>query len=194
MRHWFARSLAVLAIALTGASPVPEEESRVVFVPWKMLRPGAPAPSAPLMLFWIPGSREELRRSGLLTSEELARYATQCVAMVVVRPDDFRTIEALGADPKRAAAILADENGVVLARLESEAGPLPVEEVVRLVRDALDTRGAAADASLDAAKEKAASGETDAAIAMYRKVWEQRCMCPRQGKDAQRALKKLAKR
>lgn len=194
MRQWFARSLAVLAIALTGAAPVPDEEIRVVFVPWKMLRPGTPAPHAPLMLFWIPGSRDELRRSELLTSEELARYATQCVAMVVVRPDDFATIESLSVDPRRATAILADGNGAVLARLETEEGPLPAAEVVALVRDALDARSAAADASLDAAKEKAASGETDAAMAMYRKVWEQRCMCPRQARDAQRALKKLAKR
>lgn len=194
MRHRFAWCLALLALASTGAAPGPEEESRVVFVPWKMMRPGTPLPTSPLMLFWIPGSREELRRSELLTNEDLAHYATRCVAMLVVRPDDFALIDALAVDPRHATAILADGNGVVIERLEADEGPLPAAEVVRLVRDALDARSNAADALLDAAKEKAASGETDAALAIYRKVWEQRCVCPRQAKDAQRAMKKLGRR
>lgn len=194
MRQWFARSIAVFAIALTGAGPAPEERSHVVFVPWKVLRPGTPPPRAPLMLFWIPASRQELRRSELLTSEELARFATQCVAMVVVQPDDHVMIESLQVDGRFPLVLLADADGAVLARLESESGDLPVAEVEAMVRAALDSRGALADAVLDAAKEKAASGETEAAILLYRNVWDQRCTCPRQGKDAQRALKKLRTR
>jgi hypothetical protein len=194
MRQWFARSLAVLAVALTGARPVPEGSAALTFVPWKVVRPGTPPVSAPLMLFWVPASREELRRSPLLTSEPLARYAAQCVAMLVIRPDDYAMAETLDVKGKLPAAILADGDGRVLVRLETDSGELPPEEVEEMVGDVLDSRGEAADALLDAAKEKAASGETEAAVAIYRKVWEQRCTCPRQARDARRALKKLGRR
>lgn len=194
MRQWFARSLAVLAVALTGARPVPEGSAPLTFVPWKVVRPGTAPVSAPLMLFWVPASREELRRSPLLTSEPLARYATLCVSMLVIRPDDYAMVETLDVEGKLPAAILADGEGRVLARLETESGELPPEEVEEMVGDVLDDRGEAADALLDTAKEKAASGETEAAVAIYRRVWEQRCTCPRQGRDAQRALKKLGRR
>lgn len=194
MRQWFARCLALLAVALTGARPVPEGNAHAVFVPWKMVRPGTPPVSAPLMLFWVPASREELRRSPLLTSEPLAHYATQCVSMLVIRPDDYAMVDSLGVKGRLPAAILADGDGRILARLETDSGELPVEDVEELVGDTLADLGTAADALLDAAKEKAASGETEAAQAMYRKVWEQRCTCPRQGKDAQRALRKLGRR
>lgn len=184
----------MLAIAQIGAAPVPDEQTHVVFVPWKVLRPGTALPRSPLLLFWIPASRQELRRSELLTSEELARYAAQCVAMVVVQPDDHVRIASLRVDGKLPMVLLADADGAVLARLESESGDLPAAEVETMVRDALNARSAQFDALLDDAKEKAASGETEAAIILYRKVWEQRCTCPRQGKDAQRALKKLGSR
>jgi hypothetical protein len=32
-----------------------------------------------------------------------------------------------------------------------------------------------------------------AAATLYRSVWEERCICPRQGRDAKKALKKLRK-
>jgi hypothetical protein len=194
MHQWFARSIAVFAIALTGAGPAPDEQPHVVFVPWKVLRPGTLPVRAPLMLFWIPASRQELRRSDLLTSEELAKFASHCISMMVVQPDDRVTIESLRVDGRLPLVLLADGDGAVLARLQSESGDLPVEEVEAMVRTALDSRSAEADAVLDTAKEKAASGETEAAIILYRKVWDQRCTCPRQGKDAQRALKKLGSR
>jgi hypothetical protein len=194
MRQWFAWSVTMLAIALIGAAPAPDEQTHVVFVPWKVLRPGTALPRSPLLLFWIPASRQELRRSELLTSEELARYAAQCVAMVVVQPDDHVRIASLRIDGKLPMVLLADADGAVLARLESESGDLPAAEVETMVREALDARSAHFDALLDDAKEKAASGETEAAIILYRKVWEQRCTCPRQGKDAQRALRKLGSR
>jgi hypothetical protein len=114
--------------------------------------------------------------------------------MVVVQPDDHVRIASLRVDGKLPMVLLADADGAVLARLESESGELPAAEVENMVRDALNARSAAFDSLLDDAKEKAASGETEAAIILYRKVWEQRCTCPRQGKDAQRALRKLGSR
>ncbi|MEA2489372.1 MAG: hypothetical protein QOH21_1164 [Acidobacteriota bacterium] len=194
MRQWFACSVSVLAIALLGARPAPEEQTHVVFVPWKVLRPGTAPPRSPLMLFWIPASRQELRRSELLTSEELARYAAQCVAMVVVQPDDHVMIQSLRVDGRFPMVLLADGDGAVLAHLERESGELSAAEVEAMVRTAMDARAAQFDAVLDDAKEKAASGDTEAALVLYRKVLEQRCTCPRQGKDAQRALRKLASR
>jgi hypothetical protein len=63
-----------------------------------------------------------------------------------------------------------------------------------MVREELDRRAAEAEETLDAAREKADAGETDAAIVLYRAVWEQRCVCPRQARDASRALRKLKAR
>ena len=46
-----------------------------------------------LVLYWLPGSRDEIRHSDLLVSRMLALYAMQCVGMQVIRPDDDVMIE-----------------------------------------------------------------------------------------------------
>ena len=57
-------------------------------------------PPAPLAVYWLPSTREELRRSELLVSDELTSFAELCVAMRVIRPDDYVRIagfpDALG--------------------------------------------------------------------------------------------------
>lgn len=184
--------IAALALTLTGVNALPDDPPHVSFVPWKVLEPGNEVKS-PLVLFWIPASREEVRHSELLTSDELTLYASQCVAMRVVRFDDTSMLARLEATAPLPVAMLADSEGHVLARVDNEQGMLVVEDVEAMVRDELDRRVSEAEALLDQAREKADAGETDAAIAMYRTVWDRRCLCPRQGRDAQRALKKLKK-
>src|SRR5882724_17867 len=60
-----------------GAAPV------VYTVPWKRLKPKDPAPSAGLVLYWFPASKEELQKSSLRNSRALSLYAGQCISMQV---------------------------------------------------------------------------------------------------------------
>jgi hypothetical protein len=189
MQRW-VRWAAALALALTGIEASPGESPHLSLVPWKVVEPGDDV-RAPLVLFWIPASRDEVRHSELLTSDELTLYASQCVAMRVVRSDDDAMLVKLEAGEALPVAILTDGEGHALARVDSEEGALVVAEVEEMVREELDHRVTAAEAMLDEARTKAEAGAIDDAIALYRSVWEQRCVCPRQARDAQRALRKL---
>jgi hypothetical protein len=191
--HRWVRWVAALALAFTGTAALPGDPSHLSLVPWRVIEKGDDV-HAPLVLFWIPASRDEMRRSELLTSDELTLYSSQCVAMRVVRFDDAETIEKLGIEGTLPLAVLADADGNVVGRVDSVEGTLVAEDVEELVREELDRRVGEADALLDRAREKADEGATDDAIALYRSVWERRCVCPRQARDAQRALKKLKAR
>jgi len=190
MMHRWVRWVAALALAMTGVEVLPGEPSRLSLVPWKVVEPGDDV-HAPLILFWIPASRDEVRRSDLLTSDELTLYSSQCVAMRVVRSDDQTMLVKLDVSDALPAAVLVDGEGQVIARVGNEQGTLVVADVEEMVRNELDRRVSDAEALLDNAREKAEAGAIDEAIALYRAVWEQRCLCPRQARDAQRALKKL---
>lgn len=186
--HW-VRTIVVIALVAAGVVASPEEQRHVSLVPWKILAP-ADAVNAPLTLFWIPDSATAMRRSPLLTSDELTRFSARCVAMRVVRLDDAARLAGLRIDGELPVAVLADRNGRVIGRVWAE----DVADVEDLVRDELDTRTFQADSMLDAARRHADAGRRDAAMTLYREVWEARCLCPRQGKLAGRALKKLERR
>jgi hypothetical protein len=192
MRRRCAAWIASIAIALTWADVLPGDDDHLSLVPWKVIEPGAELDPAPLVLFWVPASREEMRRSELLTSDELTLYSSQCVSMRVIRIDDYAMLDRLGVDSALPVAVLTDAEMNVLARA-GENGALSVADVESMVRDELEDRAEAAEASLDDARRKVEDGDVDAAIELYREVWEQRCVCPRQARAAQRALKRLQK-
>ena len=186
MRRW-AYFVSALVFLAAGGSVLPEENPHVSLVPWEVVQRGD-ATGAQLTLFWIPASRDELRRSELLTSSELTLFASRCVAMRVVRIDDATRLASLAADESLPLAVLVDEDGRVLGRVKAVDGSLSVTAIEAMVRDELDTRAGAAESLLDDARDHAESGDVDAAIAMYESVWKQRCACPRQGRDAEKAL------
>lgn len=188
----FACVLAALAFVLAGAE-LPAGEVHVSLVPWKVLAPRDTV-DAPLVLFWIPASPDELRRSPLLTSDELTLYSSRCVAMRVVRVDDRARMTRLAPENEIPVAVLTDRKGEILGHIAGEDGYLPVSEVESLVRDELERRAGEAEALLDRAREHAEANEIAAATELYERVWEARCMCPRQGRDAKRALKKLGRK
>jgi len=192
MSRW-ARWIAAVALALTGVNALPGDAPHLSLVPWKVLEPDEEV-RGPLVLFWIPASRDEVRRSELLTSDELTLYSSQCVAMRVVRFDDAATLDKLDVGGALPVAVLADDKRGVIARVENEQGTLLIDDVEEMVRDELDRRISEADALLDDAREKADAGDIEDAISLYRAVWERRCVCPRQARDAQRALKKMKAR
>ena len=162
-------------------------------MPWRVLEPESKV-DAPLALFWIPSSTEELRHSELLTSDDLTLYSSQCVAMRVVRLNDQARLASLAEDVQLPVAVLVDRSGHIVGRVESEDGILSVTEVEALVRAELDRRAAETDAMLDRARERAEANDLETATTLYRSVWEERCLCPRQGREAKKALRKLEKR
>jgi hypothetical protein len=189
----WVRSIAWIALVAAAADALPEQDRHVPLVPWKVVEKGETV-DAPLVLFWIPSSREELRRSPLLTSNDLTLYASRCVAMRVVRADDDARLASLHVETENPAVILADGEGHVVAAVEAERGRLSVHAVEEIVRAELEDRVARAESSLDTARRLTEEGEELAARAVYESVWEQRCVCPRQAKAAQRALRRLEKK
>jgi len=189
----WVRSIVTIAAVVAGATALGDGHRHASLVPWKVLEPGEDV-EAPLVLFWVPASRDELRRSPLLTSDELTLYSSRCVAMRVVRVDDGARLTSLAVDGVLPVAVLADGTGRVLATVEGDRGRMPVGEVEEIVREELDLRMSNADALLDEARGRAARGESASAEALYREVWAARCLCPRQGKVAEKALRRLAKK
>ena len=180
-----SRSLAVILLLLGSLPP------QKFFVPWKVLNPGDDPVRTPLVLCWIPATRDEIRHSDLLTSRALTLFSSQCVGMQLVRPDDEPTIERLGIAGHPPMALLLDGAGKELARVENQHGFLALSEVEKMVRDALRTREAAIDRQLDEAQHRIDANDRDGAAALYLSVWAGRCLFPRQGREAQRALRRL---
>ena len=159
MRYRAALLVAGVAFLLaTGLEAQPGDGPHLSLVPWKIRQPDETL-LTPLVLFWIPASPDELRRSELLTSDELTFFSSRCVAMRVVRSDDRELLETLDAGDE-AEVILADSEGTVLARGDARK----TAEVEEMVRMELDRRSSEADERLDDAREKADAGETDAAV------------------------------
>jgi hypothetical protein len=188
-----ARIAATVALLCCGADALPAGEAYVALVPWRVLEPESKV-DAPLALFWIPASVEELRHSELLTSDDLTLFSSQCVAMRVVRLNDDARLTSLAADAQLPVVVLADRNGHIVGRVESEGGVLSVTEVEDLVRAELDHRIAETEAKLDRARERIEANDLEAAATLYRSVWDERCLCPRQGRAAGKALRKLERR
>ena len=159
-------------------------------VPWKVLMAGQAPLEAPLVVNWFPSSAEEAKGSDLISSRMLTMAATRCVGMQIVRAEDVATIaqwEVAGKLP----VVLLVADGKVVGRVDSEKGRLRSSAVENMLNHELYTRSSALDAQLDAAKKKAEAGDKEGAVADYQKVWEQRCVAPSQGRQAQKALKKL---
>lgn len=164
--------------------------SNVVFVPWRVLKTGDAPPPGVLVLYWIPLSRDDFRRSELLTYKPLTAYPPQCVSMLVVQAGDADTIARLGAADKLPVAVLG-EGAKVLGTVENDRGALRAPDVDKLLRDTIESREEELNRDLDDAPKKLTTGDRDAAVALYRHVWEQRCLFPRHAREAERALKKL---
>lgn len=191
MRVVWVRLAAAMVIGFLATAAAEDPSGPVSFVPWKVLMPGNPPVKAPLTLFWIPASKDDFKHSDLLFSRSLTAFASQCVAMHVIRSDDAAMIERLGVAGALPAAVLVDGDGKQVGKVGNERGALRVSAVERLVRDHLRAREATLDAQLDDARKKNLAGDRDAAVSTYRAIWDQRCVAPRKAREAQRELKKL---
>ena len=159
-------------------------------VPWKLLDSADKGAPGGLVVYWFPASANELQKSSLRNSRTLALYAAQCVTMGVADAG-----AALGqkflADEKLPIAILAQSDGQVVGKARGENGMLRVGQVEKLLEGEMKQREAGVKSALSAAKDAAKRGEKDAAIAQLKTVAEQKCLFPKQAKDATSELKKL---
>jgi hypothetical protein len=184
------RFAGMVALALVICVPLHASADQMSFVPWKVLEPGAQPVRKAFVLFWIPTSPDEMRRSELITSQRLTLYAGRCIGMHVVRADDAPMLEKLRVGEALPLAVLCEGEKEV-ARVLADAGVLTASSVEAMVRQAFDTREAALNATLDRAAAKASAGENANAIELYRQVATQGCAFPRLAKTAQRALRRL---
>jgi hypothetical protein len=160
-------------------------------VPWKFAEKGAAIEKAPLTLYWLPATQKELERSELLSSRALIQDGLRCVSYALVDPDNAATIKLLGAAGNLPAALLVNKQGVIIRRVENVHGALPRAAVERMVHEELAVRDEAMYHAMSEGRARATAGDKDAAIALYRSVWDDRCFFPMAGTEAQRALKAL---
>jgi hypothetical protein len=185
-----ARNLLVFVFVLAATNSAARDRP-VPMVAWKIVSSGASV-DAPLVLFWVPSSPDELKRSPLLYSAQLAHFSSRCVAMRIVRLDDSRRVRELQVGAQLPAVVLTEREGRILGRIDSE-GPLNVRAVEDLVRSAIDRRTEEANVLLDLARSHHEAGDIASATEIYEVVRDQRCVSPREARDADRALKKLRK-
>ena len=159
-------------------------------VPWKVMNPADTPVAGGLVVYWFPASENELKNSSLRNSRTLALYAQQCVTMGVA---DAGTPlgQRFAADEKLPVAVLAQSDGKVIGKAQGEAGKLKVAQVEKLLEAEMKQQEAGIKGTMTAAKDAAKRGDKDAAIAQYRTVLDQKCLFPKQGKDAANELKKL---
>ena len=180
-----------LGLLVTAAVAADDLSGPVSFVPWKVLVPGDPPAPAPLTLFWVPASADDFKHSEMLFSRQLTAYASQCVAMSVIRADDTATIARLGVGGALPVAVLIDGSGKRIGKVDNERGALRVGAVERLVREQLRTAESDIDTLLEEARRKTEAGDRAAAVVTYKSIWGMRCIAPRKARAAQRELKKL---
>src|SRR5258708_18740043 len=163
---------------------------RAYFVPWKVLTTEEPPLATPIVLYWFPATAAGMQTGDLTTSRMLTLFSAQCVGMQLVRPDDAATIDQWGVTGKLPTALLVSD-GKAIAHVDAKEGLLTLSDVENMVHHELWVRETSLESDLADAKKKASAGDRDGAINLYRKVWEQRCIAPSKGRDAQKALGRL---
>jgi tetratricopeptide (TPR) repeat protein len=165
--------------------------SEVVYqVPWKMMNATDTPPVGGLVVYWFPASENELKNSSLRNSRLLSLYATQCVTMGVA---DAATAlgQKFAPDQKLPVAVLAQSDGTVIGKAQGEGGKLKVGQVEKLLEAEMKQRESGVKDALNAARDAMKRGDKDGAIAQFKAVADQKCLFPKQARDAANVLKKL---
>ncbi|MEA2236922.1 MAG: hypothetical protein QOC81_1646 [Thermoanaerobaculia bacterium] len=158
-------------------------------VPWKTIGTIDKPLTTPIVVMWFPADASEVASSELNRSRMLTLYSSQCVGLQLVKPDDANTIAKFDVVSKRPTVLLVAD-GKVLDHVNPTGRFITASSVENMIHHELFQRESALDQILDTAKKQAAT-DKDAAIAGYQKVWEQHCLAPKQGREAQKALKRL---
>ena len=177
--------LAPLALAQQGRQPRPSgpgtgnpDEHRV---PWKFVQDDIVASDRPITLYWMPASAAEAERSPLRKSKSLVEASTRCVEFRIVLPERKALIEKFGSS----LVVIAGRDGSVLRRAAN------VQEVEPMLAAELSAHDEAMYRNMTEANRAKAAGDNAKAIESYRAIWDDRCLFPLAGRDAQRALRDL---
>jgi hypothetical protein len=160
-------------------------------VPWKFQPAGGDLGGGPVVLYWLPSSQDEIKRSPLLTSRALMDVISRCVGFEIVTPDDARSIEKLGATGKLPMAVITDDKGHVVRSVGAVRGGLSASAVEEMLTAELRARDDAVYVALTEANRAASANDNAKAIALYQDIWRDRCLYPLVGREAQRSLAKL---
>jgi tetratricopeptide (TPR) repeat protein len=158
-------------------------------VPWKTLAADDKPLSTPLVVIWFPADAADVDSAELNASRTLTLYSAQCVGLQLVKPDDAKTIARFDVATKRPTVLLIAD-GKVIDHVNPDGKFITVSSVENMIHHELYQREAVLDQLLETAR-KQSSTDKDAAVAGYQKVWDQRCFAPKQGREAQKALKRL---
>ena len=172
-----------------GTMPSGMGQPQAYVVPWKILKPDEAPVSAPLIVYWFPATKEEVKGNELLSSRSLTLASAQCVGMQLVVPMDTASLTKWEVTDKLPTALLVSD-GTAIARVENENGKLRGAKVEEMLRNELKARETALDKLLDEAKQKE-KADHDGAVSLYQQVWERRCLAPKKGRAAQKALGRL---
>ena len=156
-------------------------------VPWKFLPPGAELIKGSVVVYWLPASLEEVKRSSLLASHALLEDTARCVQLIIVDPGDAATIEKLGATGKVPMALVIDKDAHVIRQINNTRS----QAIERMVSEELNAIDDDVFRQLTEAKRVAGAGEKEKAIDLYKRIWDDRCLYPLVGLEAQHALKDL---
>lgn len=160
--------------------------------PWLYVESGTTPPiTSPLVLYWLPATPEEIARSPLLGSRALLEDSGSCLALEVIVPPNQPMVDKLGVAGKLPVVVLVDRQGHVVRRVDNAGGVLRLPAVEQMVRAELDARNEAMYRDITEAKRLAGAGDTQGAINLYRRIWDDRCLYPLAGKQAQSALHAL---
>ena len=172
---------------MSSRNSQPQPEAYVV--PWKSLKPEDKPLTTPVVVMWFPAEASEIESSELNVSRTLILYSAQCVVLQLVKPNDANIVAKFDVVTKRPTVLLVSD-GKVVDRVTAADGKITVSSVENMIHHELFQRETALDELLETGKKQSAT-DKDAAIAAYQKVWEQRCLSPKQGREAQKALKRL---
>jgi tetratricopeptide (TPR) repeat protein len=158
-------------------------------VPWK-IRTAKDAPPSGLVLYWVPASVDEYKKSSLRFSRSLSLYASQCVTMELAESASPLGQKLLG-NSQPPVAVLMTAEGTEVTRVENKNGKLRVEQLEKAVETEMKQREGAVASQLKEGKEKQKAGDNEGAIKLFNSVVAQKCLFPGKAKDAAKELKKL---
>jgi len=133
-------------------------------------------------------------RSPLLNSHALLADSARCVALQAIVPNvaaNAVIVERLGVAGRLPVAVLVDGHGTVVRRVENAGGVLKPAAVEQMVSEELSARDEAMFHNITEGKRQADAGDKQKAIDLYKRVWDDRCLFPLAGQEAQSALKAL---
>ncbi|HJW94331.1 MAG TPA: hypothetical protein VJ901_12010 [Thermoanaerobaculia bacterium] len=154
-------------------------------VAWKFLQDNAVLHEKAITVYWLPPSLKEAQKSPLMTSKSFLAATTRCVDFEIVLPERTAPIAKLFPSGPPPLALMVDREGKVIR------GVSTTKDIEKMVSIELDARDEAMLHTMTEADAQVRAGNNAAAIELYKKIWDDRCLFTFAGAEAQRALKRL---